>query len=123
MKVTLSTEGGQRSFDSISDCLTQAASLLQEGATVKLMPNPELIELKGFRLDGRRFLAIDEIIIKRGRMLCLMSSYRLSKDERQAFKIEGQIFVPCSPGVHGTTFSNGFKLSEAIKIQVQYYSK
>jgi len=120
MKITLFAGNNERSFDSVSDCLAQAEKLLQQGMAVHLMPNPELTELKGFRLDGRRFLAIDEIIMKKNRMGSFMSSYRLSKDERQAFIIEKGIFVPCSPGVHGTTFSNGFKLSEAIKIQVQH---
>ena len=123
MKVTLITGNNERSFDSLSECLTHAEKLLQQGVAIRLMPIPEFVELKGFRLDGRRFLAIDEIIMKKNRMGSFMSSYRLSKDERQAFIIEKGIFVPCSPGVHGTTFSNGFKLSEAIKIQVQYIEK
>ena len=123
MKVKLSAKDGNRSFDSIGECLVQAEKLLQQGMAVHLMPSPELTELKGFRLDGRRFLAIDEMFTKRGRMGCLMSSYRLSKDERQAFIIEKGIFVPCQPSVHGTSLSNGFKLSEAIKIQVQYIEK
>ena len=123
MKISLFEGKNERSFDSISDCLAQAEKLLRQGVAIRLMPNLELIELKGFRLDGRRFLAIDEIIMKKNRMGSFMSSYRLSKDERQAFIIEKGIFVPCSPGVHGTIFSNGFKLSEAIKIQVQYIDK
>jgi hypothetical protein len=120
MKITLFAGNNERSFDSVSDCLAQAEKLLQQGVAIRLIPSPELIELKGFRLDGRRFLAIDEIITKKNRMGCLMSSYRLSKDERQAFIIEQGIFVPCQPSVHGTSLSNGFKLSEAIKIQVQH---
>lgn len=120
MKVTLSTKDDKRSFDSISECLVQAEKLLQQGMAIHIMPNFEMTELKGFRLDGRRFLAIDEMFTKRGRMGCFMSSYRLSKDERQAFIIEKGIFVPCQPSVHGTSLSNGFKLSEAIKIQVQF---
>ena len=120
MEIILFTGKNERSFDSVSDCLAQAEKLLQQGVAIRLIPSPELIELKGFRLDGRRFLAIDEMFTKRRRMGCLMSSYRLSKDERQAFIIEKGIFVPCSPSVHGTSLSNGFKLSEAIKIQVQY---
>ena len=120
MKITLFASNNERSFDSVSDCLAQAEKLLQQGVAIRLIPIPELTELKGFRLDGKRFLAIDEMFTKRGRMGCLMSSYRLSKDERQAFIIEEQIFVPCQPSVHGTSLSNGFKLSEAIKIQVQY---
>lgn len=123
MKVTLWTKDGDRSFDSIGECLAQAEKLLQQGIAVRLMPTPELTELKGFRLDGKRFLAIDEIITKKSRMGCFMSSYRLSKDERQAFIVEERIFVSCSPSAHGTSLSNGFKLSEAIKIQVQYIEK
>lgn len=120
MKVILMANQEKRSFDSISECLMQAEKLLQQGMAVKVLPSLELTELKGFRLDGHRFLAIDEIFVKKNRMGSFMSSYRLSKDERQAFLVEEQIFVPCSPSVHGTIFSNGFKLSEAIKIQVQH---
>ena len=61
MKITLFASNNERSFDSVSDCLAQAEKLLQQGVAIRLIPIPELTELKGFRLDGKRFLAIDEM--------------------------------------------------------------